>query len=275
MYEDKMMDLFVKNQLIINPHYEGEIITFNGKQYNLSEKAQELGSGIKQKTGSSCIELLCCYILNNTRLTFTSSTGKATLSQVLYPYRLNLPVKKKAETFIDSIHQIVCKEIEKFIITPEEDEFIQGCNIFIKDYSRDKVKEALYSLVGLNSIRPIYNMTKSSLNGNIIDILPDNFKYLSKVKVERTSLSNLMRAVGIPYSDYRLFLSTGALVSTSLDNFVYIVKNEYLFCCTIKDFQSFLDDNTITTRWVKNFAETYHPSDLAPGTKMKWELPIR
>lgn len=262
---DFMLDIYIRNQLYINPMYDGELLTINGVTYDTSERTCEIVKDFKIDTSSRSLEMYIAYICNEDSIAFMMKDKAITLSQLIKVFKKELPVKRHAEKTLEILFPIVAPVLSKNICKgPYE---IVGNSLIIPKTSKANMEKAFRHLFGLEDTRFMYNTSKTIFNGNMLDLHQETLKKFSSLKGSFSSYANLIRAMGYPYSDYRRYVSLGILVSIDIFDNVFIIKDDMLHCTSISKFQRFLDkeENILTN----GFTTEFDFSNAAVDTKFR------
>lgn len=272
--DNKLIEMFVKNQMFLKPSYDGEIITFKGRTIDTSDTVKKLRQSFNPKCGNGDLELVMCYYDTSDLLVWKIEDTIVSLRHILKGYKNKLPVKYRVEEQLNAISDklyslsksnYVCSETEK------SKSVVLG-NLVLNNYSEELSKEALKHLCGLGDTRFIMQRLQKTYNGNIIDMVPSDFKRVCNIKTEFSSVSNMIRALGYPYSDYHKFISYGILVSVDNEDRIYMVKDDTVYCMSVWKFSQYIDNPREFNTWEREFTSVYNATDLTFMKKARLEF---
>lgn len=270
----KFLEIFVKNQLMFNPNYDGEVITIDGERCDTSKLAQKYRDYILTSDGDGSLELLVCFLLENDVMALKKKDGgNISWRDIIEPFKVNLPLKYKAEDFYEKMHEDVYELVKSLSISTKSAEMgAYSSTLALDNIEPCLVDNALKNILGLGDTRFVYPRTKGRFNGNFLDIVDDDFIKAGKVKQNFTCLSNMIRCMGFPYSNYREFISYGILVSIGLDDKVSIIKDKLMYCCSIDKFMQLIEQPSRFTEWSSVFSSVYVLDDLVEDKKIQLEI---
>lgn len=273
MSDTSLLRIFVKNQLAINPSYDGESLVYRGERIDLTDIANELKPLVKLKVGDGSLEILISYLITSDYIRFKVNNGSISLRTLLAPYRKSLPTKKDAENFIERMVPSLYELVKPFVAAEKGlEKGVYSSNLVLNNFSKDLLKLALSNILGLEDTRPIYTRTKSIVNGNILDILDSDFTKLARTKQPFTGISNMVRSFGFPYSDYRQFISYGILVSVDQEGRLFVVRDDTMYCCNDSQLHEYLEHPDNFNKWSEQFSHVYVIDELNYNRSLRLEL---
>lgn len=263
--DETILNIFALNQLFLNPNYDGEILIYKGTQVDTSETVRKLRESYTPTTSNGDLESIICFYNTSDLLRWeTGNGGIIKLMDTFKGYRQNLETKYRVSDQIKKVAPLVYSLAKTNLVCNEKEKpkgVIMG-NLICNNYTEELSEEALNHLCGIGDTRFIIQRLKDIYNGNLIDMIPSDFARVCKIKTGMTSMANMIRALGYPYSDYHKFIAYGILVSVDSKNRVYMIRDDTVYCMNVRKFSQYIDDPSTFDTWVREFAEVYHSSDL-------------
>lgn len=271
---DKILQIFVKNQLYLNPNYDGEILVYKGAKVDTGPIVQELRKTFNWTSGDGDLELVMSFYSSTESIYLRMGENVVSLRDYIKSTKKQLMVTYKAKDFLDSFasnfHKMALNSYAKANQEMGTGVFLD--NLLIDDFTEDLSKQALKNLFGVTDTRFILTRTKGRMNGNLLDLVDDDFKRVCKVSQPFTTPANMIRAHDLPYSDYRKFISFGVLVSVDSNDNVYMLRDDIMYCMSVSRFSAYLDKPSEFDNWKNQFSPVFVADELAVDKKIDWSL---